>query len=164
MPQSTYIPVLAALAGLAFTAALGRADASSATAGAIQFSYREVMIPMRDGARLQTVILTPTPQAARLPILLERTPYGVPKEAPHAPPTSMAALARDGYIFVLQDVRGRFKSQGTFALAPVIGRRSSGGVNDVTDAYDTIEWLVTHVPNNNGRVGLWGVSYAGMTA
>jgi uncharacterized protein len=129
------------------------------------FRYQEVMIPMRDGVRLQTAILTPLHQASSLPILLHRSPYGIPEAAPIAMPRDMAALARTGYIFALQNVRGRFKSGGTFQVAPLIRRKIRPGVvNDVTDAYDTIQWLVKHVPNNNGRVGLWGVSYAGMTA
>lgn len=129
-----------------------------------QFSYREVMIPMRDGIRLQTVILTPAHRAVPLPILLHRSPYGVPDRALFTMPRDMAALARDGYIFVLQNVRGRFKSQGSFGVTTLVRGRSPEAVNDATDAYDTIEWLVRHVPNNDGRVGLWGISYAGMTA
>ena len=127
------------------------------------FTYRQVMIPMRDGVCLQTVILTPTQQTAPLPVLFTRSPYGVPDRAPATIPTELAALARDGYIFVFQNVRGRFKSEGAFGVTTLV---TSGprAVNDATDAYDTIEWLVKHVPGNNGRVGMWGVSYAGMTA
>jgi len=127
------------------------------------FTYRQVMIPMRDGVHLQTVILTPAHQTAPLPILFTRSPYGVPDRAPTAMPTELAELARDGYIFVFQNVRGRFESEGTFGVTTLV-TNGPGAVNDATDAYDTIEWLVKHVPANNGRVGMWGVSYAGMTA
>lgn len=148
----------------AFAGTRSWADGRPGIPADAQFTYQEVMVPMRDGIRLQTVILAPVHQAAPLPILLKRSPYGVPDRAPTTIPRDMAALARDGYIFVLQNVRGRFKSQGIFSLAPVVGPNSPQRVNDVTDACDSIRWLVKHVPDNNGRVGLWGVSYAGMTA
>lgn len=121
------------------------------------------MIPMRDGVRLQTVILAPAHQTAPLPILFTRSPYGVPDKAPKTIPTDLAALARDGYIFVFQNVRGRFKSEGAFGVTTLV-TGGPGAVNDATDAYDSIGWLVKHLPGNNGRVGMWGVSYAGMTA
>src|SRR5215472_4394379 len=76
------------------------------------FTYSEVMIPMRDGVRLQTVILTPVDQREPLPILFRRTPYGVPDKAPEKMPANLAELAADGYIFVIQNLRGRFKSEG----------------------------------------------------
>src|SRR5205823_9474462 len=79
-------------------------------------TFREVMIPVRDGAHLQTVILTPVNQSGPLPIMLERTPYGVPSAAPPAIPPSFKELFQDGYIFVFQNLRGRFKSEGTFRI------------------------------------------------
>src|SRR5262249_9774551 len=81
------------------------------------FTYREVLIPMRDGVRLQTVILTPLNQRGPLPILFRRTPYGVPAQAPDHIPASVKELAEDGYIFVSQNLRGRFKSEGVFKLS-----------------------------------------------
>src|ERR1700733_14956688 len=78
------------------------------------FTFREVMIPMRDGVRLQTVILEPVQQSAPLPILLRRAPYGVPSKAPAEIPPSTNSLVADGYIFVIQNLRGRFKSEGVF--------------------------------------------------
>jgi uncharacterized protein len=146
---------------LSCAAATGAAQ--SAPAGPV-FDYREVMVPMRDGVLLQTVILTPVGRHPPLPIMLSRSPYGVPSQAPDSVPPNLRALARDGYVFVLQNVRGRFKSQGHFAVSTSIDPDAPTAVSDATDAYDTIEWLIQHVPDNNGKVGMYGVSYAGMTA
>jgi len=77
------------------------------------FNYRKVMVPVRDGVRLETVIMTPTSAAGPLPILFRRTPYGVPANANGAGEGSLKELARDGYIFVVQNLRGRFKSEGS---------------------------------------------------
>jgi putative CocE/NonD family hydrolase len=128
------------------------------------FVFTEVMIPMRDGVRLQTVILAPADAAGPLPILLNRTPYGVPDEALQAIPENLKALAADGYIFVIQNLRGRFKSEGQFSLSEDSKVTPGQGTIETRDAYDTIDWLVKNVPNNNGRVGIMGVSYAGYTA
>ena len=130
------------------------------------FTLEEVMIPMRDGAHLQTVIERPTGQANPLPILLRRTPYGVPSQSPTTVPAALKELLADGYIFVVQNLRGRFKSEGTFLLSSAVdlANKSPKNVNETTDAYDTIDWLVKHVANNNGKVGIYGVSYDGLTA
>jgi putative CocE/NonD family hydrolase len=128
------------------------------------FSFTEVMIPMRDGAHLQTVILAPLNQTAPLPILLERTPYGVPAAAPATISARWLELSHDGYIFVLQNLRGRFKSEGVFNLSSYVNLSDPKATNETTDAYDTIDWLVKNVPKNNGRVGIFGVSYDGLTA
>ena len=128
------------------------------------FAFKEVMIPMRDGIHLQTVILTPINQRGPLPILLQRTPYGVPDKAPAPMPANMKELAHDGYIFVIQNLRGRFKSEGTFLLSSYIDLANPKAVNETTDAYDTVDWLVKNVPRNKGRVGIYGVSYLGLTA
>src|ERR1035441_3774040 len=109
------------------------------------FTYEQRMIPVRDGMHLQTVILTPKRRSGPLPILLARTPYGVPDKAPTTMPDDLKALARDGYIFVVQNVRGRFKSEGVFSMNNVAPK----GPNEITDAYDTINWLAKNVPNNN---------------
>jgi putative CocE/NonD family hydrolase len=131
--------------------------------GESTFQYQEVMVPMRDGIRLQTVILTPIAKKGPLPILLKRTPYGVPEKAPEKTPPDLQELADDGYIFVYQNLRGRFKSEGVFALSSRVDLADPKAVNETTDAYDTIDWLVKNVPSN-GRVGIWGVSYLGLTA
>ncbi len=127
------------------------------------FVFQEVMIPMRDGVRLQTVILTPKQQSGPLPILLRRTPYGVPKNA--AIPASSRyndPFVTDGYIFVYQNIRGRFKSEGTFVMQrPPRDKNNPKSIDEGTDAFDTIDWLTRNVPNNNGRVGMLGTSYPG---
>jgi putative CocE/NonD family hydrolase len=127
------------------------------------FTYREFMVPMRDGVRLQTVVLTPLGVHGPLPILLRRRPYGVPDKAPAKMPDSIKDLAADGYIFVEQNLRGRFKSEGSFTLSEDFSVHA-GGTIETRDAWDTVDWLVKHIPGNNGRVGIWGLSYGGYTA
>ncbi|HEX4802190.1 MAG TPA: CocE/NonD family hydrolase, partial [Myxococcaceae bacterium] len=106
------------------------------------FKLQEVMIPMRDGVHLQTVILTPVDQDGPLPILLRRTPYGVPDKPPAEIPASSKELVQDGYIFVIQNLRGRFKSEGVFKLSSEVDLKDPKATNETTDAYDSIEWLV----------------------
>ncbi len=127
------------------------------------FVLQEVMIPMRDGVRLQTVILTPTGTSQPLPIMFRRTPYGVPDQAFKETPASIKELAADGYIFVIQNLRGRFKSEGTFRLTTQTNLADPKATSETTDAYDSIEWLVHNLPNTSGKVGMYGVSYDGMT-
>ncbi len=127
------------------------------------FTLQEVMIPVRDGVHLQTVILTPVDQQGPLPILFRRTPYGVPEKPPEQMPSSMKELAQDGYIFVIQNLRGRFKSEGIFKLSSSVDLNDPKATSETTDAYDSIDWLVKNVPNNNGKVGMYGVSYDGLT-
>jgi len=127
------------------------------------FNLQEVMIPVRDGVRLQTAILTPVDQPGPLPILFRRTPYGVPEKSPEQMPASWKELAQDGYIFVIQNLRGRFKSEGKFDLTSWVDLKDPKATNETTDAYDSIEWLLKHVPNHNGKVGMYGVSYDGLT-
>lgn len=127
------------------------------------FTYQEVMIPVRDGVHLQTVILAPIDQKGKLPILFRRTPYGVPEKAPTEMPSSWKELQKDGYIMVIQNLRGRFKSEGVFKLSSQVNLNDPKDTNETTDAYDSIDWLVKNVPNNNGKVGMYGVSYDGLT-
>ena len=127
------------------------------------FKLQEVMIPVRDGVRLQTAILTPVDQQGPLPIMFRRTPYGVPEKAPEQMPSSLKEFAQDGYIFVIQNLRGRFKSEGVFNLSSWVDLKDPKATNETTDAYDSIEWLVKNIPNNNGKVGMFGVSYDGLT-
>ena len=122
------------------------------------FKFQEVMIPVRDGVHLQTVILTPVDQTGPQPILFRRTPYGVPDKPPEQMPPYMKELAQDGYIFVIQNLRGRFKSEGVFKLSSWVDLNDPKATNETTDAYDSIDWLVKNVPNNNGKVGMFGVS------
>jgi len=128
------------------------------------FNFQQVMVPMRDGIRLQTVIIRPISATEPLPILLQRTPYGVPDKAPSAVPPAWKELMPDGYIFVIQNLRGRFQSEGTFQLSSWVDLQDPKATNETTDAYDTIDWLVKHVSGNNGRAGIYGVSYLGLTA
>ena len=127
------------------------------------FKLQEVMIPMRDGIHLQTAILTPVDAQGPLPILFRRTPYGVPDKPPEQMPASFKELAQDGYIFVFQNLRGRFKSEGVFNLSSWVDLSDPKATNETTDAYDSIEWLVKNVANNSGKVGMFGVSYDGLT-
>jgi putative CocE/NonD family hydrolase len=118
------------------------------------------MVPARDGKRLYTQIFTPPQTAERFPILLLRTPYGTGQFTPERLAASLPELAADGYIFVLQDIRGRFKSEGEFVmLRQPRDPQDKKAIDESTDAYDTIEWLLKNVPNHNGRVGMAGTSY-----
>ena len=132
------------------------------------FISRGVMIPMRDGVQLQTVLWIPREAKAPLPFLIDRTPYGVPPPGMEKQPIPEGAyqdLARDGYIFVWQNIRGRFHSGGTFVMnRPPRDKSDPKSVDESTDAYDTIDWLVKNIPNNNGRAGILGTSYDGWTA
>ncbi|MBO9714442.1 CocE/NonD family hydrolase [Sphingomonas sp.] len=153
--------VLAALAVLPLAAAPAPARETQAQS---PFMLREAMIPMRDGVKLHTVILIPRDAKGPLPILFSRTPYGAQNQAPASMPRNWAALAKDGYIFVTQDMRGRYQSEGgPFTLSTEI-RTGKGATDESTDAYDSIDWLVKHLPGNNGKVGMWGVSYPGLAA
>jgi len=136
------------------------------------FDYikRDVMIPMRDGVKLHTVIVIPK-GAAHAPILLDRTPYSASEETSRAQSTHMTSilpstydvLAPAGYIVVFQDVRGKYGSEGEYVNErPLRGPINPTDVDHATDAYDTIDWLVKHTPESNGRVGMIGTSYDGM--
>jgi len=133
-----------------------------------EYVRSEVMIPMRDGATLHTVILRPAgseKEGAALPFLMTRTPYGVDAYVGDALKTVFPDLAASGYIFVAQDIRGRYKSGGKFVMnRPIVAHRSKNDVDETTDTHDTIDWLLKTVPNNNGKVGVMGVSYPGFLA
>lgn len=146
---------------LTFAAVLGAQAQQPDTA---RFERRNVMIPMRDGVKLNTEIFIPRGVAERLPVILRRTPYSVPTRITGSE-NSIKELADDGYIFAFQDIRGRYKSEGTFVMQrpPRADRNDPKAIDEGTDAYDTIDWLVKNVPNNNGRVGMFGVSYDGWT-
>ena len=132
---------------------------------------RVVEIPMRDGVKLHTVIVVPK-GAKGAPILLTRTPYEADKRAQRSASGSMLAIlpqgddqfVRAGYIRVFQDVRGQHKSNGGYVMTrPPRGPLNPTDVDNVTDAYDTIDWLVKNLPESNGRVGMIGSSYEGHT-
>ena len=132
---------------------------------------REEMIPMRDGVKLYTVIVVPK-GAKRAPILLTRTPYNAAKRvsrnnSPHmlaTLPEGDAVFVGDNYIRAFQDVRGKYGSEGEYVMTrPVRGPLNKTKTDNVTDAYDTIDWLIKNVPETNGRVGMIGSSYEGFT-
>lgn len=128
----------------------------------VSFKRTEAMIPMRDGVKLFTVILTPETQSENLPILIERSPYGVKGVSSDGINRGHSELIKDGYVFVFQDIRGRYESEGEFVMArPPRDKRDSKSIDESTDTYDTIEYLLKNVPRNNGRVGIFGVSYGG---
>jgi putative CocE/NonD family hydrolase len=118
------------------------------------------MIPMRDGVRLYTQIDAPANSSQPLPILLLRTPYGLGTATAEQVATLVSELSSDGYILVRQDIRGRFKSEGEFVmLRQPRDPKDKNAIDESTDTYDTIAWLLSKVPNNNGRVGMAGTSY-----
>jgi uncharacterized protein len=130
------------------------------------YTKYEHMIPMRDGIKLYTSVFTPKDVSKTHPLLLKRTPYG---SRPYGvnnfpnPNGPVRSYGREGYIFVFQDVRGRNGSEGEFVhMRPHVATHSqSAKIDESTDTYDTIEWLVQNVPNNNGKVGMMGISYPG---
>ena len=126
----------------------------------------EHMVPMRDGVKLFTIVYAPKDAAAPYPFMLHRTPYGSPPYGPDAYRASLGpspAFAAEKFIFVYQDVRGKFRSEGEFVvMRPILPQpKPAKATDESTDIYDTIDWLVKNVPNNNGRVGQWGISYPG---
>lgn len=130
------------------------------------YEKAEYMIPMRDGVELFTIVYTPKDQSQKYPILLVRTPYSVRHYGPddyHTHLGPSVEFDKDGYIFVFQDVRGKFRSEGEFQVikAHIPEKESVGDVDESSDTYDTIEWLLKNIPNHNGRVGQWGISYPG---
>ena len=154
---------------LGLTATTGRAQAPEqpkedyVKAHYTKYEYR---IPMRDGKKLFTCVYVPKDTSQPYPILMDRTPYSVGPygEDQHKPNLGPSdEFEKGGYIFVYQDVRGRYMSEGEFLeMHPHIdSKESPSEVDDSTDTYDTIEFLLKHVPNNNGKVGIWGISYPG---
>jgi len=129
------------------------------------YQRTELMIPMRDGVKLHTVILKPADIKAPLPFLIQRTPYGVDGVDRGSFFAGRPELARDGYIYVAQDIRGRYKSEGEFIMSrPLADHHNPKEVDESTDAFDTVAWLLMNVPGNNGRAGFIGTSYPGFLA
>jgi uncharacterized protein len=129
------------------------------------YARQEVMIPMRDGVKLHAVILRPADTKEPLPFLMQRTPYGVDTYDSDAINGRYTELAQSGYIFVMEDIRGRYKSQGSFVMMrPLADHHNPQAIDESTDSYDTVAWLLKHVPHNNARVGVLGVSYPGFLA
>ncbi len=129
------------------------------------FTRAEAMIPMRDGVRLNTRIYTPTRTNEQFPILLLRTPYGIGNAMPVQLAAAIPELTAEGFIIVQQDIRGRFKSEGQFVmLRQPRDPKDKNAIDESTDTYDTIEWLLKNVSNNNGRAGIAGTSYGAWLA
>ncbi len=139
------------------------------------YERREAMVPMRDGVKLHTVILVPK-GAKEAPILLTRTPYSADKLTGHAESAHLGPVLQGydnatdvilagGYIRVVQDVRGKYGSEGDYVMnRPFRGPLNPTAVDHATDTWDTVDWLVKHVPEGNGRVGILGISYDGFLA
>jgi putative CocE/NonD family hydrolase len=130
------------------------------------YTKYEFQIPMRDEVRLFTAVYVPKDQSQTYPVLLNRTPYGIAPYGVDNYPASLGPselFARDLYIFVNQDVRGRMMSEGDFVnMRPHLPvKKGPKDIDESSDTYDTIDWLVKNVPNNNGRVGIYGISYPG---
>jgi len=130
------------------------------------YTKYEYNIPMRDGVKLFTSIYVPKDSSTPYPFLMNRTPYSVAPYGVDNYRTSIGpseSFEKSGYIFAYQDVRGRYMSEGTFQeMRPHIdNKKSKQDVDDSTDLYDTIDWLLKNVPNNNGNAGIWGISYPG---
>ena len=133
------------------------------------YTKTDYMIPMRDGSKLYTQVYSPKDGSAKYPILLTRTPYSVGNYGAdqfRAVIGPSPDFTHEGYIVAYQDVRGKFKSEGAFFHHPpyIPNKKSSKQVDESSDAYDTIEWLLKNHPNHNGRVGVWGISAGGYTA
>src|SRR6202050_5279697 len=162
------IPSFLILVTLVLTANL----AAQAKADAAEYQVKEhytkyeYRIPMRDGVHLFTSIYVPKDSSKTFPFLIDRTPYSV---APYGVDQYRRTLGpapefdKAGYIFVFQDVRGRYMSEGKFIeMRPHLDtKKSTQDVDDASDLYDTIDWLLKNVPNNNGNAGIWGISYPG---
>jgi putative CocE/NonD family hydrolase len=157
-------PMAADIPGTAFATTVPNAD----------YALQEVMIPMRDGVKLHTVIVVPNSIAtgSKAPIMLTRTPYNASGRAGRMKSPHLASILGDGddafiengYIRVFQDVRGKYGSEGDYVMTrPVRGPLNNTPVDHSTDAYDTIDWLVKNVPQSNGKVGMVGSSYEGFT-
>jgi len=159
------VAILAATAALvAGSGARGQEGEEKEKAWALLFDKTEVMIAARDGVKLHTEIYAPKDAKEALPIVLERTPYGMNDDEKGFSRKlgRYAEMIPDDYIFVFQDIRGRYGSEGTFVMQrPVRNAKNPKAIDEGTDTYDTIEWLVKNVPRNNGRVGLLGISYGG---
>src|ERR1700737_509708 len=133
--------------------------AFSQTAPGAKYDRKEMMIPMRDGVHLHTIVFTPKIQAGpALPFLLERTPYGIgdypsPEKTPY-----IKDMADEGYIFVYQDIRGRYLSEGKYIMQRFPrDKKDPSAIDESTDTYDTFDWLLKKIPNNNGKGGMYGI-------
>ncbi len=158
-----------ALAGLLLIAGTPSALCAQQAPSTPEYVRQEVLLPMRDGVRLHASVWRPAQAGGPLPLVLIRTPYGAQEWSAKGLAAAYGELERSGYIFVIEDVRGRFGSEGQFVMMRPLAAHHDPKlypreVDESTDAYDTVAWLVAHVPGNNGRVGVTGVSYPGFLA
>jgi uncharacterized protein len=154
--------------GLLTSVVAVRAQEAPQRAESKEYSRSEEMIPVRDGVKLHVVILRPVGLESAgepLPFLMERTPYGTDNNSSKSVNVSKPELAASGYIFVFGDIRGRYQSEGQFVMnRAIVAHTTKNDVDETTDTRDTIEWLLKNVPNNSGKVGVFGVSYPGFLA
>jgi len=168
MGHHRHVPVLNVVALIAFVAFASPLSAQDDYVKA-HYTKVECMIPMRDGVKLFTAVYLPRDTSQTYPIMLNRTPYSI---GPYGEEKYRALLGpssyfdKEGFIFVYQDVRGKFKSEGTFEFMRPHkpNKKTLQETDESSDTYDTIEWLVKNIPSNNGRVGVWGISYPGFQA
>jgi putative CocE/NonD family hydrolase len=160
--------VLITLGAVGATRSAWSQSPADTAAARMLYTKAEYRIPMRDGVRLYTAVYVPRDTTARYPFLIHRTRYGVGSYGAdrYGRLGSAEALRRDPYIFVIQDVRGSFMSEGRFVdMTPHLDHKAGPtDVDQSTDTYDTVDWLVKNVPHNNGKAGLWGISYDGFFA
>ncbi|MDB5306594.1 MAG: X-Pro dipeptidyl-peptidase [Gemmataceae bacterium] len=155
------IRLFALVAGPAL-AAPGIGRAQDAADPAPRFDRTEALVSMRDGVKLYTTVYAPKETKGPLPVILLRTPYGIDGRPERLFRNYLKDLAHDGYVFAFQDVRGRFKSEGTFVMTrPARDPADPKAVDEASDTHDTIDWLLKTVKGHNGRVGMLGISYPG---
>src|SRR5205085_6888136 len=165
-----FIALLALIVAFSGTALL-HVQSVEPSAEEVKAAYTkyEYQIPMRDGVKLFTSVYVPKDTSQKYPILLSRTPYSVAPYGADAYKTAIGPtplFQKEGYIFVYQDVRGRWMSEGDYMDVRPHKDKKNGptDTDESSDTYDTIDWLVKNVANNNGRVGMWGISYPGFYA
>jgi putative CocE/NonD family hydrolase len=166
MKKLSFIVITACLIGVASNAVTETLQAQQSDEVKANYAKSEHMIPMRDGVKLLTSVYSPRDTSQKYPILLSRTPYSC---APYGPNEYKETIGpsllfqKEGYIVVYQDVRGAWMSEGTYVNMRPQNDKKSGpkDIDESSDTYDTIDWLVKNIPNNNGRVGMWGISYPG---
>jgi len=168
MKRLALIAVTACLIGVASHIATSPMQAQQQFEVKANYTKSEHTIQMRDGVKLFTIVYAPKDASQKYPILLSRTPYSCGPYGPDAYKLSIgpsAFFAKEGYIVVYQDVRGAFMSEGTYVnVRPQNTRKGPKDIDESSDTYDTIDWLIKNIPNNNGRVGMWGISYPGFYA
>jgi len=158
--------IIIALAIISIQVARAQSPGSDADYIKANYTKYEYQIPMRDGKKLFTSVYVPKDQSKKYPIMMDRTPYSVAPYGKDLYKTAMGPsshFVHDGFIFVYQDVRGRWMSEGIYEeMTPELeNHKTSKDIDEGTDTYDTIDWLIKNIPNNNGKVGVWGISYPG---